>query len=297
LAINLTLSACGGGGGAGAAAGATGSNATTSGSVTINGTTYSTNSSTVRVGGLVNQTSPYNTYASAATAASISMGDTQTGNSLILQVLGSASGWPGVYTAQNAGGSTTAYITDKSVVTGGNMQVVGAPGSGGTITIDSFGSVGQTIAGSFNLNLCDGIATCPASLKNYTGTFSATRSANVGSLAKPAKFNIPTATYTNYQLGIHPTTGKNYFAIPTNATGGILRIVLNPSVATDMAIFTDPGFTTPATCDVYSSMNLPDVAPEVCNITVAANQTIYVTVSQPATATAFETFILKLAEV
>jgi hypothetical protein len=178
------------------------------------------------------------------------------------------------------------------------MKVIGvATGSGGTITIDSFGSVGQTISGSYNVDLCDSNAACPASLKNYTGTFSTTRSANIGSMTKPARFNIPTATYTNYQLGIYPTTGKNYFAIPTNATGGILRIVLNPSVDANMAIFTDPGFTTPATCDVYSNMNLPDVAPEVCNITVAANQTIYVTVSQPATATAFETFILKLAEV
>ncbi len=288
LSLNLALTACGGG--------SSGANGNAANSVEINGVTYSASGNSVYADGYVDQTSEYG-YQLGGPAAVISMYDTQTGNSLYFQVLSTVDGWPGIFAVLGTGTSTTAYVTDKSVATGGNMEANSlVSGTGGTITFNSFGSVGQAITGSYNINLCDRNAACSASVKNYTGSFNITRAANIGSLAEPSSFQIPQSTSIPFRFGIHPTTGKNHFIIPANATGGTMTITLTPTVDVNMSVYADAGFTTPATCDVTSTLNVTGNGAETCAISVTANQEIYVTVSQPASATDRETFTLAMSE-
>lgn len=263
LLINLTLAACGGAGGS------SGIKVTAGDFVSINGVTYATNSSTVHESGALDQASQYG-YLYGGSAAVISMNDAQSGNSLSFQVLSTVNGWPGVFTVLGTGTNTTAYITDKSVATSGNMQANSmASGTGGSITFSSFGAVWQPITGCFNINLCDFNAVCAASIKNHTGSF-----------------------------GIHPSTGKNYFTVLTNATGGTLTlsITLTSTVDVNMAVYSDAGFTTPATCNITNTQNVAGNGIESCAISVVGNQRIYVTVSQPASAVGQETFTLALIE-
>jgi hypothetical protein len=297
FAISLILAACGGGGGSSGGG-------TVADNVSINSTAYVVNSSTVRVSGYQMQTSPSG-YQTGGPVGVIWMNDTQTGNALFFQVVSTADGWPGVHFLYGSGTGTSATITDKSVTTGGLMvDSANGNGTGGSITIDTFGDIGQQITGSFNMNLCDNYTVCSASIKNYTGTFSVIRTANYGSLARPASVLIPVPASTSYTNGIHPASGKNYYAIPTNSTGGTLTLTLSPSVGfnlaptvdVNMAVFTDAGFTTPATCDVTNTLNVAGNGVETCAVTVTANQRLYISVSQTATATAFETYTLKVAE-
>lgn len=284
LSISIILSACGGGG----SGSATGDN------FSFNGAKYPANGSTVLGEGFLIQTSP-DGYQYDGQTAVVFMADKPSGNELSLQVTDTVDGWPGTYSLY--GGITSTRITDKSVPTGGNMQdLANGSGTGGSITVNSFGVVGQQIAGTFNVNLCDMNAVCSASIKNYTGTFSVHRTANYGSIARSSIVSIPVPTPTAYADGIHPATGKNYYTIPTNATGGTLTLTLTPTVDVNMAVYTDAGFATPATCDVPSTLNVVGSGVETCAITVTANQKIYLTVSQAPAATFMETYTLNVAE-
>jgi hypothetical protein len=285
LSINLILASCGAGGSSDVAT-------VVSDSMTVNGVTYSAKDSSIRLLGLVDQASQYG-YQMGGPAAFISMSDSRTGNTVYLQLLSTSNGWPGSNYLWDTTDPNTARIKDNTVATGGNMVVQSGVNSG-TVTINSFGSIGQPITGSFNINLCDSSAVCSSSVKNYTGTFRLTRAANMGSLSKTTNLSIPQPV-ASYKFGIHPATGKNYFVIPSNATGGTLTIMLVPTVDVNMAVFTDAAFTTPATCKV-NNLNVAGSGTETCAITVAANQKTYVTVSQPASATGRETFILSIAE-
>lgn len=293
LAINFLLAACGGAAGVGG--GATGD------TVSINGTTYTANSSTLDVSGYVIQTSTYFSLYGGPTAI-IGMNDTQSKNTLILQITSTVDGWPGVYTLLGVGKDTVAYITDKTVATGGVMQDLdnlsgGTGGTGGSITVDSFGALGQAIKGSFNMKLCDKNAVCANSIKTYIGTFNVNRKANIGSLASPVYMTTtaPANAYA-YPNGINQSTGKNYYTIATNSTGGTLTLTVTPTVDVNMAVFMDAGFTTPATCNTPNTLNLPGMSVETCAITVTPNQKLYLTMSQPASAPVFETYTLKVAE-
>jgi hypothetical protein len=287
LSINLILASCGAGGSSDVAT-------VVSDSMTVNGVTYSAKDSSIRLLGLVDQASQYG-YQMGGPAAFFSMSDSRTGNTIYLQLLSTSNGWPGSYYLWNTTDPDTARIKDNTVATGGNMVVQSGVNSG-TVTINSFGSIGQPITGSFNINLCDSSAVCSSSVKKYTGTFRLTRAANMGSLGKTTNLSIPQPVASVYPFGIHPATGKNYFVIPSNATGGTLTITLVPTVDVNMAVYTDAAFTTPATCNVVSNLNVAGNGTETCAITVAANQKTYVTVSQPASATGRETFNLSIAE-
>jgi hypothetical protein len=290
ISLSLTLAACGG------AVGTSVGGATTTDSVTVNGTTYTENGTTLKIDGYLNQTST-NTYKYGGPFAYLTMTDTTSGNVLYLQVLSTASGWPGVYNLVSGGADTSANMIDKSVTTGGLMlDLANGSGTGGSITIDSFGAAGELIKGSFNINLCDANTTCATSVKNYSGVHSISRTANYGSLARPATVSTPVPAGTTYSYGIHPATGRNYYAITTNATGGTLTLTLTPTVDVNMAVLTDAGFTTPATCNVTSTLNVAGTGVETCAITVTTNQKLYVTVSQTTTATNKETYTLKVAE-
>jgi hypothetical protein len=63
-----------------------------------------------------------------------------------------------------------------------------------------------------------------------------------------------------------------------------------------MAVFSDVGFSTPATCDVASTLNITGSGVETCAIAVTANQRIYMTVSQATAASAAETYELLVAK-
>lgn len=291
LSISFFLASCGGGGSS--------SGGTVSDTVSINGTSYSANS-TLYIEGLLFQISQYGSLYGGPTAF-ITMNDRQTGNSLFFQITTTVDGWPGVYSLFSNSADTRADITDKSVTTGGLMAVMnnvaGGEATGGSITINAFGEIGQPIKGSFNINMCDRNATCPASLKNYTGSFNINRVANYGSITRPAYLTpmAPASAYASPN-GISPATGKNYYTVASNATGGTLTITLTPSVDVNMAVYTDAGFTTPATCNVTNTLNVVGNVVETCAITVAANQRLYFAVGQVATATAFETYTLKVTE-
>ena len=292
LPIFLTLTSCGGGGG--------GNNSTSGNNVNINGTTYTENGSAVHVEGFINQTSQYG-YQMGGPTVVITMDDTQSGNSLSFSIPTTNHGFPGTYNLFAFSGPNSAYITDKTVATGGNM-LVGGTGTGGAITISHSSSpVGKPLVGSFNLDLCDLNAVCSNSIKKYTGTFSVNlTSNNLGSIAMPSgiSFSAP-ATPVSYYEGVAPTTGKNYYFVPANATGGALTLTLIPSAPNgdvNMAVFTDAGFATPATCDVASNLSVVGGGVETCGITVAANQQIYFTVSQTNTATFMETYTLNAVE-
>ena len=263
--------------------------------VSINGTQYIDNGSTVGVEGFENQTSKYG-YQYGGPTVVVEMNDTTSGNSLRFEAISTVDGFPEIDSLTGTSG-TTAYITDKSVSTGGNMgDFANGSSTGGTISIDSFGAAGQRIIGSYNVNLCDSNTICSASVKNYTGNFNVIHTANYGSLSRPAQVSVPiTSPYTD---GIHPATGTNFYAITTNASGGTLTVTLTPALTGDvnMAVYTDAGFATTATCDVTSTLNVVGNGAETCAITVTANQKVYVTVSQILAATDWETYMLNVAE-
>jgi hypothetical protein len=205
-------------------------------------------------------------------------------------------GWPGTYFLLGVGSENWAHITDTSLATNGSMlDLANGTGTGGSITIGAFGNIGQQITGSLNINLCDATTVCSTSIKNYTGNFSVTRTANYGSIAMPALLNPYTPPMT-WGGGIHPVTGSNYYVVTTNSIGGTLTLTLTPTVDVNMAVFTDDGFTTPATCNVISNLNVVGSGVEICAVTVTANQKFYLTVSQIVTATSRETYTLKVSE-
>jgi len=296
LTLNLALAACGGATGYSAGGGS----GTAADKVSINGTTYTANGSIVKISGYINQIHPY-AYQLGGPMGAITMSDTQSGNRVSFQVLSTIDGWPGVYGLMSTSTGTYAMITDKSVTTGGVMlDLADGSGTGGSISINSFGDIGQPITGSFDMNLCDINATfCLAAVKKYSGTFSVIRTANFGSLTKPVTFFTSTpAAPVSYSNGITPATGKNYYIVNTNVTGGTLTITLTPATSGDvnLAVYTDAGYTTPATCDVSSTLNVIGSAAETCGITVIANQKLYLTVRQTTAAVALETYALKMTE-
>jgi hypothetical protein len=71
-------------------------------------------------------------------------------------------------------------------------------------------------------------------------------------------------------------------------------INVSPTVNVNLAVYTDAGYTTPAICNYDSLFNQPGLTVEGCFISVAANQRLYLSVSQEAGATAFETYTLSV---
>lgn len=285
LSANLILSACGGGSGSGGG--------TAAEYVSINGTRYAEDGSNVLVGGYLDQTSS-DAYQYGGQTGFVWMYDAQSGNTMSLQFASTADGWPGTYNFVAFSTGTYAMVRDPSISANAIMLPNGS-GTGGSITIGSFGNIGQPITGSFNANLCDMYSACSTGIKNYAGTFSAVRIANYGSLANPASL-FPSATPGTWTEGISPVTGKNYCVISGTSLAGTLTLSLAPSVDVNMAVFTDAGFTSPATCNVTSHLNVAGNGMETCAITVAANQDIYMTVSQATAATVPETYDLTVSK-
>ncbi|MFA6014365.1 MAG: hypothetical protein WC742_04795 [Gallionellaceae bacterium] len=287
LTFSSILAGCGGGGSAGG-----GSSGIAAEYFVVDGTIYP-NGSMVHIEGYLDQTSP-NAYITGGPVGVVWM--SQLNNMIYFEILSGAAGWPGTYSLSGIGAATFARITDTSVVTGGSMlDLANGSGTGGSLSIGSFGNKGQQITGSFNVTLCDAFTVCSTSTKNYTGTFSATRTDNYGSITKPALLNAYTPPMT-WGGGIHPVTGKNYYVVTSNTIGGTLTLTNTPTVDVNMAVFTDAGFTTPAICNVTSTLNVVGSGVETCAITVTANQMLYLSISQATAATAFETYSLTVAE-
>jgi hypothetical protein len=285
--IAALLGGCGGGSG--------GTGTANSGAAadyfSINGARYTENGGMITVEGYVDQTNP-EAFQLGGQVGFVRMFDAQTGKQMYLQVSGTVDGLPGTHNFVDGGSGTYAMYADTSAASGITMTNVGG-GTGGSIIFTSFSNVGQPITGSFNVNLCDISSTCSTGIKNYTGNFSAIRAPNYGSISKPARLSPWPFPWRD---GISPVTGKNHYIIAGFGTAGTLTLTLTPSADVNMALYTDAGFTTPATCDVASALNITGSGVETCALTVAANQRVYMTVSKAAAATAPETYDLNVAK-
>jgi hypothetical protein len=149
-------------------------------------------------------------------------------------------------------------IVRDSTVTESELRVDVNNGvtTGGTITVDSFGNVGQPITGSYNVKLCTTVTntSCASPVKNYSGNYRVVRTVNYGSLGFP----IPMASYAlskgatlSKTDGIAPANGKNYYsvlfaaagtayiALSPNANSAALKV--SPTVNVNIAVYTDAG--------------------------------------------------------
>ncbi len=288
LSVNLILSACGGGG-------VGGGGGTAADYISANGTQYTEDGQNTLVEGYLDQTSP-DAYQFGGAVGYVLAYDVQSGNAFYFRVVSTVDGWPGVYYLSGFGEGNSAMITVPALPTSSTVMqdFANGSGTGGSITIGSFGNVGQPITGSYNVNLCDPLL-CSSSIKSYTGTFRATRIANYGSIGMPT-FLTPHSPPMTLPGAISPVNGKNYYVVGGNPSGGTLTLTLTPTVDVDLAVFTDAGFTVPATCDITSNLNVVGNGVETCTITVAATKRMYLTVSQAAAATAVETYDLTVAK-
>jgi hypothetical protein len=285
--VAVMLVACGGGG-TGAGNGNAGAAADY---FSINGSRFTENGSMVTVEGYVDQTSP-EAMQFGGQVGYVWMFDAPSGKQMYLQLAGTADGLIGQYNFVEGSTGTQAIYADTSAASDVTMMAIGS-GTGGSITIGKFGNIGQPITGSFNVNLCDMASACSSGLQNYTGNFSAIRAPNYGSISKPARRS---SSLFPWREGISPVTGRNHYIIAGFGTAGTLTLTLTPSVDVNMAVFSDVGFSTPATCDVASTLNITGSGVETCAIAVTANQRIYMTVSQAIAASAAETYDLLVAK-
>lgn len=280
----MTLSACGGGGDS--------SGASTGSYMTINGNTYSPNSAATVVS--VNQTSLLN-YSLGGPAFTVAMSDSASGTLVNISTVTTASGLPSVNSLSTSSG-TTAIFMEKS---GGSTVTYGdfanPTTTNGNATVKTFGEIGQQVTGSFDLNLCLQ-ATCSASVKNFKGEFSANRLPNNGSSLSPIIIS-PMITNSQYKAthGIAPQTGANYYQV-TTATAGTATITLSPTTDVDLAVYSDAAFSTPATCDITSTLAVVGSGTETCAITTAANQKLYLKASQKQSVTSRDTYTLTITK-
>ena len=108
-----------------------------------------------------------------------------------------------------ASGSANAVFMDTQMEMGDDGTY--APGS---ITVSSYGAVGELVVGSYDVNLCEFgdlfANACGLGSTNYTGSFSAVREANAGTNASPKGLTIGAAE-THHVSDLHG--GLNVYSV------------------------------------------------------------------------------------